>query len=115
MRKFLTTTAATLVATSALAFDGQKWSSVDADTRTWFESLRNGEGTSCCGSTDGVRVEDPEWRQLPDGTYEVMARGSWHSIRADHVLRGTNRVGYAILWWPPSMAEPTCFLPGTRG
>jgi hypothetical protein len=98
----------------AYAFDSEKWGA-DAATRQWFKSLRNGNGLSCCDFADGARIEDPDWRELDDGSAEVFAKGAWHVIPPDKVLKGTNRVGYPILWWPNNWPEPSCFLPGSKG
>ena len=99
---------------AALAFDSEKWGA-DAATRQWFKSLRNGNGLSCCDYVDGVRIDDPDWRELTDGGAEVFAKGTWHVIPPEKVLKGTNRVGYPILWWPEHWPEPSCFLPGAKG
>ena len=94
----------------------EKWAQIDPVMREWFRGLHNDHGTSCCDSADGVRIEDPDWRQLDDeGNYEVFARDRWNRITPEYVLKATNRVGYAILWWPAYMDHPTCFLPGARG
>ena len=97
------------------AFDGPQWASIDAEMRQWFKSLRNSHGESCCDSADGVRIEDPDWKENGDHSYEVFARGKWNQIPPDRVLQGSNRVGYPILWWPPYRETPTCFLPGSKG
>jgi hypothetical protein len=95
----------------AHAFDSSKWGH-DAATSEWFRSLKNSRGESCCDYDDGVRLEDPEWRELEDHSFEVFSRGKWNKIPPNRVLKGTNRVGYAILWWPKAWDNPTCFLPG---
>jgi hypothetical protein len=59
-----------------------------------------------------ARLEDPEWRELEDHSFEVFSRGKWNKIPPNKVLKGTNKVGYAILWWPKAWDNPTCFLPG---
>jgi hypothetical protein len=95
------------------AFDSPKWGH-DAATSEWFRSLKNSRGESCCDYADGVRLEAPEWRQLEDHSFEVFAREKWNKIPPNRVLKGTNRVGYAILWWPRAWDNPTCFLPGAE-
>jgi hypothetical protein len=104
---------ALLFVVPAAAFDSTQWGH-DTATGEWFRSLHNKNGTSCCDTADGVRLEDPEWRENQDGTYEVFVHDKWHMIEPDHVLTGSNRVGYAIVWWPMGMSKPTCFLPGGR-
>lgn len=98
----------------ALAFDSEKWGH-DAATSQWFKSLRAPTGIPCCDYADGVRLEDPEWRESQDGTYSVFAKGKWWAIDKDHIVTAPNRVGYAILWWPEHWDHPSCFLPGARG
>jgi hypothetical protein len=95
------------------AFDSSKWGH-DAAISEWFLSLKNSRGESCCDYADGVRLEAPEWRELEDNSFEVFARGKWNKIPPNRVLKGTNRVGYAILWWPRAWDNPTCFLPGAE-
>jgi len=97
----------------AHAFDSPKWGH-DAATSEWFRSLKNSRGESCCDYADGVRLEAPDWRQLEDHSFEVFARNKWNKIPPNRVLKGTNRVGYAILWWPRAWDNPTCFLPGAE-
>jgi hypothetical protein len=97
----------------AHAFDSSKWGH-DAATSEWFRSLKNSRGESCCDYADGVRLEDPEWRELEDHSFEVFAREKWNRVPANRVLKGTNKVGYAILWWPKAYDTPTCFLPGAQ-
>lgn len=92
---------------------GRDWGN-DPETSDWFKSLRNDDGEFCCDTTDGTRLEDPEWEERAPGEYWVLARGAWHQIKPKHVLHGKTRVKYAIVWWPFSAAEPTCFLPGPR-
>jgi hypothetical protein len=97
----------------AHAFDSSKWGH-DAATSEWFRSLKNSSGESCCDYADGVRLEAPEWRELEDHSFEVFAREKWNKIPPWRVLKGTSRVGYAILWWPKAFDNPTCFLPGAE-
>jgi hypothetical protein len=87
----------------------------DEATSAWFKSLRSPNGIPCCDYVDGVRLEDPEWRENDDGSFDVLARGKWNHVDAEHIVKATNRVGYAILWWPNGMDHPSCFLPGARG
>lgn len=107
--------AALLIPASAIAFDRGQWGH-DSDTAAWFRSLRNGNGTSCCDYADGARIEDPDWRALDGGAYEVTVDGKRVVIPPERVVDSQGRrVGYAILWWPDGWPEPSCFLPGARG
>jgi hypothetical protein len=106
--------AAFLIPAAAFAMDRGQWNH-DAATSEWFKSLKNQNGVPCCDYADGSRLEDPEWRENDDGSYSIFAKGAWHTVDRWHVVKGTNRVGYAILWWPVHWPEPSCFLPGVRG
>jgi hypothetical protein len=92
----------------------EKWGH-DEDTSAWFRSLHNSYGTSCCDYVDGMRIDDVDYVENPDGSYEVHARDQWKHIEKERVLHGTNKVGYAILWWGRGNDTPYCFLPGARG
>ena len=92
----------------------EQWGHDDA-TSQWFRNLRSPRGFPCCDYADGTRVEDPEYKENDDGSYEVFARGQWVHIDKENVVDGTNRVGYAILWWGKDAPKPYCFLPGARG
>lgn len=103
-----------LISTQCFAFDDKKWGH-DEETSQWFKSLRGPSGIPCCDYTDGSRIEDPgDYKENEDGSYEVFAHDKWNHISKDYVLEGSNKVGYAILWWPPMMDHPICFLPGTK-
>jgi hypothetical protein len=98
----------------ATAKDGGQWGH-DPATSEWFKSLKSAAGTPCCDYADGVRLEDPEWHENDDGSFEVFARGQWWTMQPGQLVKATNRVGYAILWWPENWPAPSCFLPGARG
>jgi hypothetical protein len=106
--------AAFAFANGAWPRDNGKWGH-DPETSAWFKSLKNQIGIPCCDYADGTRIEDPEWKENDDGSYTVFAKGEWHTISRPRVVTGTNRIGYAILWWPAYWPEPSCFLPGVRG
>jgi len=97
------------------AVDRGQWSNVHPEVREWFKSLKNSNGISCCDTADGVRIEDPDWKENVDGSYEVYARGGWQHIDQKHVIQGTNKVGYAVLFWPSFFKNPICFVPGSGG
>ena len=115
--KYAITTALVLFSIEpALAFDSQKWAQVDDGTREWFRGLHNEYGTSCCDVSDGSRVDDVDWRGTNgDGSYDVNYDGMWHNVEHQRILKGRNRLGYAIIWRNPSVEQPYCFLPGTQG
>lgn len=98
-----------------LARDLGQWGNVDPATREWFKSLHNEYGTSCCDLTDGSRVDGVDYVENADGTYDVYYDNDWHHVVKERILRGTNKVGYAIIWRLRGAEEPYCFLPGARG
>jgi hypothetical protein len=115
MRAFVVMVA--LAAMSAPGFaagPSEKWGH-DPDTSEWFKSLKNPQGFPCCDYTDGTRIEDPDYRENDDGSYEVFAHAQWVHVDKEKIVTGTNRVGYAILWWSNAAPLPYCFLPGARG
>lgn len=97
---------------SADAFDSEKWGHDDA-TREWFKSLHNQYGIPCCDYADGSRIEAPDYKENDDGSYEVFAHGEWMHVSKEHIIAGSNRVGYAIYWGRPGIVF--CFMPGARG
>ena len=94
----------------------EKWGH-DPDTSAWFKSLKNQLGTPCCDYADGTRIEDPDYRENDDGSYEVNVpeRGGWKHVDRDRVVRATNRIGYAVIWWSKGSENPWCFMPGAGG
>ena len=100
----------------ALSKDNGQWN-LDPETSQWFRSLKNGNGTPCCDMTDGSRIEDPgDYIANDDGSYEVKVEGEWQHVEANRVLKGSNRVGYAILWRMPGPPHTIwCFLPPSLG
>lgn len=97
----------------ALLLAGGIWA--QNDLSDWFRSLRSPSGFPCCDVADGAKVEDPDYRENEDGTYEVMAYGRWFHIPKEKIVTATNRIGYAILWGKPAQDLIYCFMPGARG
>jgi hypothetical protein len=88
---------------------------VDAQTRAWFKSLTNIKGEVCCDVADGHRIEDPDWKVESAG-YAVRVSRTWSPVDPAQVVKGTNRLGYAIVWlWPVGSSKIRCFMPGTTG
>lgn len=99
---------------SAFALDSPKWGH-DAETSQWFKSLKNSSGTLCCDYVDGTRIEDPEdYTRNDDGSYDVKIEGKMLHVTPDRVLKGSNRVGYAIIWIQKGQGNVWCFLPGAE-
>lgn len=97
------------------ARDQGQYNSIDPATRDWFRSLKSPNGFPCCDYADGNRIEDPDWKENEDGSYQVFYAGQWRRIDKSRVVTTPNRIGYAVLWWHPGSDEPYCFMPGARG
>ena len=97
---------------SAATRDDGRHAQSDPATKEWFNSLKSKRGESCCAEADGVKLDDPQWRETADG-YEVVTGGGWRKIPETAVLDIPNRVGFAMVWlWG---GEIKCFIAGTRG
>lgn len=102
------------LAASALARDNGQWGH-DESTSLWFKSLRDNHGVSCCDYADGTRIEDPgNYRENDDHSFDIDLGSETIHVPPEKVLKGSNRVGYAILW-RLSTGTITCFLPGGKG
>lgn len=95
----------------ALPKDNGQWGNIDPETKAWFESLKDKNGIGCCDTSDGTRVEDPDWRVTDTGRYEIKIGDRWFLIPPEAVLDGNNRVGFAIVWIAGGKIR--CFLPGS--
>lgn len=83
----------------------------DPETSQWFRSIKNESGVPCCDNTDAIRLEDPDdYKRNEDDSYDVRVEGQSVHIDATRVIKGSNRVGYAIIW--KYRGGYTCFLPG---
>jgi hypothetical protein len=80
----------------------------------WFDSLTSRNGVSCCSNADGIRLEDPEWEQTPDG-YRVKLDGTWRDVPDSAIVIVPNKVGFAIVWpaFDGTKTVIRCFLPGS--
>lgn len=99
------------------ARDQGQWKDLNSATTDWFKHLRNFEtNIPCCDYADGMRLEDPDYRENPDGSYEVFIRNEWRHVDKSQVINPVPRfVDYAIIWWADGIDHPYCFMPGTRG
>lgn len=103
-----------LLAMPVFARDNGQWGH-DPATSEWFKSLRSPTGFPCCDYSDGTRLEDPgDYVRNNDGSYEVRIGPEWFHVEEYKVIKGTNRVGYAIIWRSPTAHDNIyCFLPGS--
>lgn len=104
---------------SATARDNGQWNGLDPETRQWFKDLKNDRGVSCCSEMDGRQVDDVDYHQNDDGSYEVNLGNRWIHVDQEHVINPKNRkVEYAIVWpftyrVPRDKNSAYCFMPGT--
>ena len=98
-----------------LIFDGPRWASQEPSLREWFRGLRSPSGFPCCDYADGNRIEDPDYAENIDGSYDVTVSGKLLHVPRDKVVTATNRIGYAIFWGRPDHDFVYCFMPGARG
>ena len=82
----------------------------DNPLRKWFDGLRNQKNFPCCEQSDGLRLEDPDWRTEQDGSYSVRLEGQWVPVPPEAVLTEPNKVTYSVVW--RFQGRITCFLVG---
>lgn len=104
-----------LLASPTAARDFGQYDKVPAETRQWFRGLTNQLGEVCCDEADGRRVDDPDWGVNGKG-YWVAVNGHPQDVPPELIVRGQNRMGYAVAWfYPPSAPKLRCFMPGATG
>ena len=87
----------------------------------WFNSLYSRGGGNCCSTSDGMRLDDPDWGIDGEG-YWVTLNNEKIRVTDDFLVTVPNKVGVAIVW--PYMnpdgtlmltdgkAKVRCFMPG---
>ncbi len=98
------------------ARDYGQYNNVAPEIKNWIENLRDAYGVSCCATADGFRPQDVEWDMEGDH-YRVKVENSWIEVPDSAVIKGPNRIGYAIVWlYGPEEWDGVrivrCFLPG---
>lgn len=105
------------------------------DLNDWFSELHSQGGSPCCDYTEGVAVDDPDWRttELDKCTpseihdpkeavfhYCVRLDGKWWAVPDRAVVTAPNRYHKAVVWpiWQGDADDPhgkvwfRCFMPG---
>jgi hypothetical protein len=107
-----------LLAFSAVseARDYGQYDNVAPETKSWIESLKNAHGLSCCATADGYQPDDVEW-DMTGNHYRVKIENRWIVVPDSAVIKGTNRIGHAIVWLDgyvdsDGSRSVRCFLPG---
>jgi hypothetical protein len=99
--------------------DNGRYANVAMGIRTWIESLTDTSGVGCCATADGLRPQAIDW-DMAGNHFRVKVAGWWIGVPDSAVIRGPNRLGYAVAWlerdWDIDTGEMTmrvrCFLPG---
>jgi hypothetical protein len=108
--------AVTLVLASAATYarDDGRYNQVSPDIKRWVEGLTDDKGRGCCATADGFRPEEVEW-DMADNSYKVMISGQWYTVPEGAIVKESNRIGYAIVWYYVDNGALTirCFLPGS--
>jgi hypothetical protein len=98
------------------ARDYGQYENVPLEIKNWIESLRDAYGVHCCATADGYRPEEVQW-DMAGNNYRVKVGSAWIVVPDSAVIKGPNRIGYAIVWLygPQEYYESAvvrCFLPG---
>ncbi|WP_249164400.1 hypothetical protein [Bradyrhizobium jicamae] len=82
----------------------------------WYKSLRSEQGEWCCDGADVNHLTDPQWT-IKDGQYQVFLEGEWVKVPPEKLVKGNNRVGFALAWRMYIDGHPVvrCFMPGASG
>jgi hypothetical protein len=96
--------------------DFGQYAQVDPGVREWFRSRTDRRGINCCDTSDGARLDDPEWECSDADTCQVRLDGRWTKVPTEAILTGRSAVGYAVVWrwYDLKGAHIRCFQPGSR-
>jgi hypothetical protein len=103
-----------LASVGAQARDNGQYSQVPLDIKRWVEGLTDDKGRGCCATADGFRPEEVEW-DMAENAYRVMINAQWFKVPDGAVIKESNRIGYAIVWYfiVDGALTIRCFLPGS--
>jgi hypothetical protein len=95
------------------ARDNGRFAGANPELKTWFDSLRSGQGP-CCSDADGTALSDVDWESR-GGHYRVRLEGEWVDVPDDAVITVPNRVGRTMVWpmYRDGKMTPRCFMPGS--
>jgi hypothetical protein len=94
-RPLITSLVCAVSVTAATAMDRGQFANVPLEVREWFEHLRSPNGVLCCSYADGHRTG----YDMRQGQYWVPIEGEWYPIPPDTVIKTSNPVGEAIVWY----------------
>lgn len=97
----------------AFARDDGRYAQVDPLIKRWIEGLTDDQGRGCCASSDGFRPEEVEW-DTAGNHYRVRINGAWFEVVDGAVIKGPNKLGFAMVWYylDAGVVKIRCFLPG---
>ena len=103
-----------LASVGTQARDNGQYSQVSPDIKRWVEGLTDHQGRGCCATADGFRPEEVDW-DIAENSYRVMIGGKWFTVPEGAVIKETNRIGYALVWYYVNNGSVfiRCFLPGS--
>jgi len=92
---------------------------VSPEIERWIKALTDQYGIGCCATADGLKPQAIGW-DITEGAYRVKVGKHWLFVPDEAVVKGPNRLGYAVVWlendWDIGTGEKTtfvrCFLPG---
>lgn len=92
---------------------------VSPEIERWIKALADQNGIGCCATADGLKPQKISW-DIAEGAYRVKVGKQWLFVPDEAVVKGPNRLGYAVVWlesdWDIGTGEKTtfvrCFLPG---
>jgi hypothetical protein len=89
---------------------------IQPELNSWYQSLYSEEGAWCCDGTDVTRLTDPQW-MIKNDQYQVFLENEWVKVPPEKLVKGNNRVGFALVWRKYLNGHPTvhCLMPGTSG
>jgi hypothetical protein len=106
----------TLVLASVVshARDNGQYAQVSSEIKRWVEGLTDEKGRGCCATADGVKPEEVEW-DMTQNAYRVMIGGHWFNVPDGAVIKESNKIGYALVWYYTDSGNIfiRCFLPGS--
>jgi hypothetical protein len=96
------------------ARDNGQYAQVSPEIKRWVEGLTDDKGRGCCATADGFRPDEVEW-DMSENAYRVMISGQWFTVPDGAVIKQTNRIGYALVWYyfDNGALMIRCFLPGS--
>ena len=103
-----------LASVGSQARDNGQYSQVAPEIKRWVEGLTDNQGRGCCATADGFRPDEVEW-DISENSYRVMIGGKWFSVPEGAVIKESNRIGYALVWYYVDNGALfiRCFLPGS--